>query len=434
MYLNHTLSILYITSSRYTHSYLSIMKGIPVFTSLLCVALCGAYTADYTGHQLWRVDDITASQLDDIRAIIKNLDLDVWASGKTWVDVRVTPQMRYSLGKTLAAQSLNFRIRIEDLQRPIEEERNTLSQRRTLPGIAIDDYNDLETIEAFMKETAATYDWVTLESIGKSVEGRDLWVNILSVPGGAEKPAAWIDCGIHAREWITHSTCVYGLDYLTKEYGKDQEVTQLLDKYDIYLMPVYNPDGYSFSWTEDRYWRKNRAKTSDPGCLGVDLNRNQDDGHWDGPYSSTDPCNDAYRGTAPFSEPESTAVSNYVLSIMKNQKVNAYFNLHSYSQLWMHVFGSTYDLPPENAVLESVSKTACDAIKSSHGITFDYGPIASIIYPANGGTADWGYKVGIVHSYGLELRDKASFILPKSEIIPAAEETWAGLLAAIMAI
>ncbi|XP_066976654.1 carboxypeptidase B-like [Macrobrachium rosenbergii] len=410
------------------------MRGVRVFTSLVFVALCSAYTVDYKGHQLWRVDDITAAQLEDIRAIIKNLDLDVWASGRTWVDVRVTPQMRRSLGKTLAALNLNFRVQIEDLQSPIDEEQSNLRRRKSLPGIAIDDYNDLETIEAFMKETATNYDWVSIESIGKSVEGRDLWVNILSAPGGAEKPIAWIDCGIHAREWITHSTCVYGLDYLTREYGKDQEVTEFLDKYDIYLMPVYNPDGYSYSWTDDRYWRKNRAPTSDPLCIGVDLNRNQDDGHWDGPYSSTDPCSDIFRGSAPFSEPESKAVSDYIVSLMERQKVNAYFNLHSYSQLWMHVFGSTFELAPENEILESVSKTGCDAIKATHGETFDYGPIATTIYPSNGGTVDWGYKVGIVHSYGLELRDRSSFVLPKSEIIPAAEETWAGLRAAIMTL
>ena len=42
-------------------------------------------------------------------------------------------------------------------------------------------------------------------------------------------------------------------------YGKDSNVTSYVDNYDFYLIPVVNPDGFVYSQTQDRLWRKNRA-------------------------------------------------------------------------------------------------------------------------------------------------------------------------------
>ena len=55
----------------------------------------------------------------------------------------------------------------------------------------------------------------------------------------------WIQCGAHAREWISIATCMYILDKMTSE-GPIKK--HLLKKYDIYIMPIVNPDGYTFTW------------------------------------------------------------------------------------------------------------------------------------------------------------------------------------------
>ena len=59
-------------------------------------------------------------------------------------------------------------------------------------------------------------------------------------------------------------------------YGRDQNITKLLDTYNIYIIPMLNPDGYEFSMAEDRLWRKTRTKIDGSSCFGIDPNRNFD--------------------------------------------------------------------------------------------------------------------------------------------------------------
>ncbi len=63
--------------------------------------------------------------------------------------------------------------------------------------------------------------------------------------------------GIHAREWIAPITALYVVDRLVEAFrsGSDSDVTAV----DWYIMPMLNPDGYEYSHTTDRLWRKNRA-------------------------------------------------------------------------------------------------------------------------------------------------------------------------------
>lgn len=65
----------------------------------------------------------------------------------------------------------------------------------------------------------------------------------------------WIDCGIHAREWISPATCQWVLDQLTSGYNADPAITELLDTHDFHIMPVVNPDGYAYSWDEVRAFK-----------------------------------------------------------------------------------------------------------------------------------------------------------------------------------
>lgn len=94
---------------------------------------------------------------------------------------------------------------------------------------------------------------------------------------------------------------------------------------DWFIMPVVNPDGYEFSHTGDRLWRKNRAPGGSGRCAGVDLNRNY--GYrWGGEGASRRPCDEIYAGSRQFSEPETAALSNYVLS-QPNIKVSKFVML-----------------------------------------------------------------------------------------------------------
>ena len=84
--------------------------------------------------------------------------------------------------------------------------------------------------------------------IGKSVEGRELRVIKIGKPrsDGAPKPAIWIDGGIHAREWISPAATTYVVTQLLENYDSI-EIKQIVDTFDIYVLPILNPDGYVFT-------------------------------------------------------------------------------------------------------------------------------------------------------------------------------------------
>ena len=105
-------------------------------------------------------------------------------------------------------------------------------------------YAELTAIlEAFASEHPAL---VAMESIGKSHEGRDVWVltvTNLATGAAADKPAFWVEGNVHATEVTASVASTYFLHHLVTEYGKDPEVTRALDTRAFYICPRVNPDG-----------------------------------------------------------------------------------------------------------------------------------------------------------------------------------------------
>jgi len=204
-------------------------------------------------------------------------------------------------------------------------------------------------------------------------------------------------------------------------------VKTLLDTTQFFFVPLVNPDGYVFSWqgTANRLWRKNR-RLNTGGSYGVDLNRNWND-HWGGDGSSGTPTSDTYRGTAPFSEPETAAVSQYVLA---NLPFNGAIDYHSYSQLILRPYGWTTALPPNDATAKLVGDTIRARILAVNNVAYTSQASWQLYYTA-GTSQDWYYSGATVPlSYTIELRDTGTygFQLPAAQIKPTGTENWAGFL------
>ena len=93
---------------------------------------------------------------------------------------------------------------------------------------------------------AAAPNLVQLQSLGKSFEGREIWLLVLtntSTGDHADKPAIWVDGNIHAAELTAGTACLYWLHTLVSGHGQVREITQLLDTRTVYLCPRLNPDG-----------------------------------------------------------------------------------------------------------------------------------------------------------------------------------------------
>lgn len=219
------------------------------------------------------------------------------------------------------------------------------------------------------------------------------------------------------------------------EYQCDLETEQLLRRYTFYIMPVLNPDGYEYSHTHNRLWRKTRSTSNHPiyrhFCLGADPNRNYDARHGS-TGSSTHPCSQTYAGNVPFTEPETRHQSNFVYANRIGMKM--FISFHSYSQMILLPYSHSVQLAPDHKDLDLVGQAAVKAIEKTHGTVYRVGPSASILYTASGTASDWAYeKAGIKYSYTMELRDTGAygFLLPKQQIVPTGEETFNGLLAMI---
>lgn len=126
-------------------------------------------------------------------------------------------------------------------RQPLEPERG----EHPSPGYnRLHDYDEI--VDAMRAYARAYPEWVSLESIGKSAQGRDLWMITLNNPatgGDLSKPAMYIDGNIHANEVQGAETALYTVDYLLRNYGRLDRVTELMDRAAFYVLPMVNPDG-----------------------------------------------------------------------------------------------------------------------------------------------------------------------------------------------
>ncbi len=116
-----------------------------------------------------------------------------------------------------------------------------------MPDLRFDQYYRYEQLTTLLHEFAETYPHlVRIDSIGKSFEGRDIWLAVVTQfesGDDREKPALWVDGNIHASEVSPSSACLYLLNSLVTRYGQDEGVTQCLKTRVFYICPRVNPDG-----------------------------------------------------------------------------------------------------------------------------------------------------------------------------------------------
>ena len=182
-------------------------------------------------------------------------------------------------------------------------------------------YLDVKLLYKWYEAFDSKYDIVKLETIGQSLEGRE--IKIVKINSENEKyPVIFIDAGVHAREWISPAAVMFFIDKLVRMImkGKGQENVA---KFQWHIIPLANPDGYQYSIDKDRMWRKNRQENPGSDCAGVDLNRNFPLAF--GTASSSNPCDEDFRGTNAFSEKESATMRDYLDGI-KDRRQAEYLN------------------------------------------------------------------------------------------------------------
>ena len=271
---------------------------------------------------------------------------------------------------------------------------------------------------------------VKVKTVGKSFEGRDIKTITITNGDGRKKNSIFIDAGIHAREWIAPATALYLINQLV---DPKSNYSMLLEELDFVIMPVVNPDGYEYSHTTERLWRKTRSRTSGK-CDGTDGNRNFDF-HWGEIGASPNSCSPIFQGDTAFSEPETRTLRDVVMEHKK--KCKFYLSLHSYGNLMLYPWGWTSELPTTWKDLDDISRVGANAIKNATGTKYTVGSATNVLYAAAGGSDDYMFAVAkIPISITMELTGGGldGFDPAPNSIIKIASESAVGIFSMARAV
>lgn len=173
-------------------------------------------------------------------------------------------------------------------------------------------FHSYDTLTAeLMGLNASQSGLVKLEAIGTSVENRTIWALRLTNGTGPKNNIFYM--GLHeSNEWMSLEVPIYLIHYFLANAKTNPRVQAILQRANLWFIPLVNPDGYEYSRVHDNLWRKNRRVNPDE-TFGVDINRNYGF-QWGVGNFGANTSDIEYRGPEPFSEPETVAVRDFALS------------------------------------------------------------------------------------------------------------------------
>ncbi|TDZ33813.1 Metallocarboxypeptidase A-like protein [Colletotrichum spinosum] len=411
---------------------LAVLSAVFAAASAASVAGANSKRVSYDGTKVFRVS--VGDEVDRINSVVSKLQLSTWKGAPragALADI-VVPAGQVGAFEAEVA-GLNVTTMHEDLGASIADESSfQVYAVGSANATWFNSYHAYADHLQFLRDLVASYpDHAEMVTSGQSLQGNTITgIRIFGTSKGT-KPAVVFHGTVHAREWISTMTNEYIAWNLLSKYATSAEIKGYVDKYDIIVFPVVNPDGFIYTQTTNRLWRKNRQSTPGSSCLGHDINRN-----W--PYqwsvtggASTDPCADDFKGASQGDAPETAALSAFLARTKAAQGLKLFVDFHAYSQLFMTPYGySCSAVNAKNAELQSLARGAVAAVKAVHGTSYRYGPICTTIYKATGSSVDYvSDVVKADYTFTQELRDTGNygFVLPASQIVPTGEETYAGV-------
>uniref|UniRef100_A0A8C0E2A2 Carboxypeptidase A4 n=1 Tax=Balaenoptera musculus TaxID=9771 RepID=A0A8C0E2A2_BALMU len=383
------------------------MKWILFFGDLIGSSICGQ--EKFFGDQVFRINVRNGDEISKLSQLVNSdsFKLNFWKSPSTFghpVDVLFPSVSLQPVKSFLKSQGLEYLVTVEDLQALLDNEDEEMQynegQERSSNNFNYRAYHSLEAIYHEIDSIARDFpDLASRVKIGHLFENRSMYV-LKAAEGGC--------C---SRSW--QPSLQGTADKL------DPAITSILEKMDIFLLTVANPDGYVYTQTQTR--------SLNPGssCVGTDPNRN-----WNvsfaGEGASDNPCSEVYRGAHASSEVEVKLVVDF---IQERGDFKCFIDLHSYSQLLTYPCGYMVKKAPDADELDEVARCVAKALASLSGTEYQVCPTCTTVYPASGSSVDWAYDNGIKYAFTFELRDIGhyGFFLPANQIIPTTEETWLGL-------
>ncbi|XP_030376751.1 zinc carboxypeptidase A 1-like [Scaptodrosophila lebanonensis] len=384
-----------------------------------------ALRARYDNYRVYKANAESEAQLAVLKQLESSSDSIIFLEGvhrlNADVHMVVAPHKVPDLLEVLGREEIKYSLESTDWQKAMDATDESVAIKGRAGDYSWTAYYELDDTYNWLQTLAQQYPGVvTLIEGGKTYQRRSI-LGVKISKSGTQKPGIFIEAGIHAREWIAPAAATYIINQLLT--SETASIKQLAQNYDWYIFPHANPDGYVYTHTTDRMWRKTRQPHGT--CFGADPNRNWDF-HWNEVGASSSACSDTYAGPSAFSEIETLSLSNYIASI--KSKIQLYISFHAYSQYLLYPYGHTSDLPVNGDDYKKVFDAAIGAINQRYGTKYTGGNIYDAIYPAAGASVDWAFGTQDVRmAFCYELRPSSNsiltgFKLPAEQIIPASEE------------
>ncbi|KAM8922782.1 carboxypeptidase B2 isoform 1-T1 [Lycaon pictus] len=361
--------------------------------------LCERHVFAFQSGQVLSAFPRTSKQVQILRNLTTTYEIVLWQpvtaefiEKKKEVHFFVNASDVSNVKAHLHDSTILFRVLVEEVKDLIQQQtsNNTLSPRTS--SSFYERYHPLHEIYTWMEIISENYpEMVEKIHIGSSYEKYPLYVLKVSRKEQRAKNAIWIDCGIHAREWISPAFCLWFIGH-------------------------------------NRMWRKNRSYHENNRCIGTDLNRNFASKHWCEEGASSLSCSETYCGPYPESEPEVKAMANFLRKNINH--IKAYISMHSYSQQIVFPYSYNRSKSKDHEELSLVASEAVRAIENTNKNTrYTHGSGSESLYLAPGGSDDWIYDLGIKYSFTIELRDtgRYGFLLPERFIKPTCAEALAAI-------
>ncbi|CAB3397144.1 unnamed protein product [Caenorhabditis bovis] len=401
-----------------------------VFTGFCCA---GNYEV-YKGYKYLNVDISTQRSRRYIQDIEKNLgfmpDFLGESRKKRQANFFVDGESANKIRSNFDQNNITYHLKDVDLNTFKTRRRRELNQIVTINDVN-SRYLSYEEQMQFINTLSQSFPrLMKLQNLGNSFEGRPI-TSVRLGEDNPSKPIVWIDAGMHAREWISYNVALHFIyTMLTDPINR-----QLLRRVTVVVVPNANPDGYEFSRTVQRMWRKTRSRNTNSRCSGADGNRNYPF-YWGTLGVSHSTCSEIYCGTRPQSEPEVLALTNAIQS--EETRIKAYLSLHSYGQEILYPWGHTlHTYPSDVNDLIRVGQLMANAIRSVSNTQYTVKNSGDGLYPAAGASDDWAKSRGIKYAYTMELSPEDDFVgfeLPEELISKVNREALQGVLALVRVV
>ncbi|EDW82393.2 uncharacterized protein Dwil_GK25780 [Drosophila willistoni] len=418
----------------------------------------------YRGSQLWKLNFNATRMVNDddededdvnqktsaimpgptdaeFSQMVERYGTEVWNINQDGIDILIDQKNVAAAREFMDKASFSYNIMIDDIEKAIDETyteavvqdsglmelNNNSHPWMEREGVLMTwrRYHDHADIQQFLQNILETHsDLVEIIQIGLTRNKRPLEVLRVS-NGNPNNWAIFVDAGLQARDWLSPAAVTYAISKLTWLWSMN-ELDRHMRHIDWYFLPITNPDGYQYSRLTDRLWTKNRNYDSSTGCYGVNLDRNFDQGWSQSGGSSANPCKNLYSGSNSFTEIETRAMRNFLVSLGKDY-LGAYISFGGYGQSITYPWGDADYVTENQRQLKQTGREAVRNLRRLNHAEYSLGTSYRQKLARPGNSADWvQQRIEPQFVYNVFLKDQGryGYLMPPHYIVESGEEAY----------